>query len=67
MLAAGKATVAAGLLFNVVNDSTESTDDFLQKLMEVSKAKGPFEYIEPGTRESSLTPSVCGLPASNGG
>jgi len=45
--AAEKAQVVGGNIFDGANDQTESVDDFLQKLVEVSGAKGPYEYIPP--------------------
>lgn len=63
LLAAEKAAIATGQIFDAANDFTESTDDFLQKLVEVSGAEEPFEYIEPSTRESFL--ALCGVPAIN--
>ncbi|KAH9841468.1 NAD(P)-binding protein, partial [Rhodofomes roseus] len=47
LLAAEKSVIAAGQIFDAANDFTESVDDLLQRLVVVSGAKGPFEYIEP--------------------
>ena len=63
LLAAEKTAIAAGQIFDAANDFMESTDDFLQKLVEVSGAKGLFEYIEPSTRESFL--ALRDLPTTN--
>jgi nucleoside-diphosphate-sugar epimerase len=49
--AAEKAQVVGGNIFDGANDQTESVDDFLQKLVEVSGAKGPYEYIPPSNRK----------------
>jgi hypothetical protein len=35
-----------GKIFDVANDMTESVDDFLQKLAEVSGTGGGYEYIK---------------------
>jgi len=45
-LAVEKSAIIGGLLFDVANDFTESVDDILQKLVEVSGASG-YEYVEP--------------------
>ncbi|KAH9936188.1 NAD(P)-binding protein [Fomitopsis serialis] len=45
-LAAEKSAIVGGLLFDAANDFTESVDDVLQKLVEVSGAQG-YEYIQP--------------------
>ncbi|KAI0359910.1 NAD-P-binding protein [Trametes cingulata] len=47
VLAAEKAPIAKGQIFDGSNDVNESTDAFLQRLVEVSGAKGPFEYTAP--------------------
>ncbi|KAI0933019.1 hypothetical protein AcW2_001466 [Taiwanofungus camphoratus] len=47
LLAAEKSSIVGGKIFDAANDFTESVDDLLQKLVEVSKAKGPYEYIKP--------------------
>ncbi|KAI0775246.1 NAD(P)-binding protein [Trametes elegans] len=47
LLAAEKAPVAAGQIFDGSNDVTESTDAFLQRLVEISGAKGPYQYTAP--------------------
>lgn len=49
--AAEKATVVAGLIFVGANDFTESVDEILAKLVEVSGAEGSYEYIEPTNGE----------------
>ncbi|KAH7925603.1 NAD(P)-binding protein [Leucogyrophana mollusca] len=41
-----KGLLVGGKIFDVANPQTESVDDFLQKLVEVSGVKGPYEYIE---------------------
>ncbi|TFK49591.1 NAD(P)-binding protein [Heliocybe sulcata] len=45
--AAENAQLIAGKVFDAANDFTESGDDVLNKLVEVSGAKGPAEWIEP--------------------
>ena len=42
-----KAAICGGLIFDVVNDYTESIDDVLSALVKVSGAKGPYEYRPP--------------------
>lgn len=49
--ASEKSAIAAGKIIDAANDMTESVNDFLQKLVEVSKANGPYEYIKPSNRE----------------
>ncbi|TFY67336.1 hypothetical protein EVG20_g3978 [Dentipellis fragilis] len=49
---AEKAQLVGGMVFDAVNNQTESVDDFLQKLIEVSGAGGPYEYVKPSNRES---------------
>jgi len=44
--AAEKGAVVRGQIFDASNDVTESTDDILGKLVELSGSK-PFEYVEP--------------------
>jgi len=56
LLAGEKAAIAGGRIFDAANDMTESTDDFLKKLVEVSGAQGPYEYLEPtNLYEKALT------------
>ncbi|PIL35612.1 hypothetical protein GSI_02340 [Ganoderma sinense ZZ0214-1] len=47
VLAAERAAVAGGRIFDASNDVNESTDAFLQRLVEVSGAQGPYEYQKP--------------------
>jgi len=47
VLVAEKAQIVGGKIFDAANDYTESVDDFLEKLVKVSGAKGPYEYITP--------------------
>ncbi|KAI0368592.1 NAD(P)-binding protein [Pilatotrama ljubarskyi] len=47
LLAAEKVAIAGGQIFDGTNDVNESTDAFLQRLVEVSGAKGPYEYTAP--------------------
>ncbi|OSD06535.1 NAD(P)-binding protein [Trametes coccinea BRFM310] len=47
LLAAEKAAIAGGKIFDVANDVTESTDAFLQRLVEVSGGTKPYVYTEP--------------------
>lgn len=51
VLAAEKAPLAGGQAFDAVNDFTEDVDDFLNRLVEVSGAKGPVVYKEPTNRK----------------
>lgn len=51
LLAAESAQVLGGKALIASNDSSESIDDFLQKLVQVSGAKGPYEYVEPTNGE----------------
>lgn len=45
--AAEMAQFVGGKIFDAVNDQTESADDFLEQLVNVSGAKAPYEYIKP--------------------
>ncbi|EPS93644.1 NAD-binding protein [Fomitopsis schrenkii] len=45
-LAVEKSAILGGLIFDVANDFTESVDDLLQRVVEVSGASG-YEYVEP--------------------
>ncbi|KAJ8469811.1 hypothetical protein ONZ51_g8747 [Trametes cubensis] len=47
VLAAEKAAIARGQVFDGTNDVNESTDAFLQRLVEISGAKGPYQYTTP--------------------
>ncbi|KAJ7722435.1 hypothetical protein DFH07DRAFT_856944 [Mycena maculata] len=44
---AEKASLIGGKIFDAANPNTESVDDFLQRLVDVSGAKGPYEYTKP--------------------
>ncbi|KAJ7160363.1 hypothetical protein C8R46DRAFT_1164811 [Mycena filopes] len=41
------ASLVGGKIFDVGNPNTESVDDLLQRLVQVSGAKGPYEYRKP--------------------
>lgn len=56
VLVAEKATIATGKIFDAANSTTESVDELLAKLVVVSGAKGPYEYVAPSTR---TFPSFC--------
>lgn len=56
VLATEKAAVVGGTIFDAANDFTESVDDILHKLVQVSGAQGPYQYIAPSNRESILVP-----------
>ncbi|KAI0635891.1 NAD-P-binding protein [Trametes polyzona] len=47
VLATEKGSIAAGKIFDGSNDVNESTDAILQRLVEISGAKAPYEYFEP--------------------
>ncbi|KAH7909813.1 hypothetical protein BJ138DRAFT_1173494 [Hygrophoropsis aurantiaca] len=42
-----KGQLVGGQIFDAANPQTESVDDFLQKLVEVSGATGPYKYVKP--------------------
>ncbi|KAG8214319.1 hypothetical protein J3R82DRAFT_9276 [Butyriboletus roseoflavus] len=42
-----KAPILGGLAIDAGNETTESIDDFLRKLIQVSGAKGPHRWVEP--------------------
>ena len=54
VLVAERATLAAGKIFDAANNTTESVDELLAKLVTVSGAKGPYEYVAPSNRECSI-------------
>ena len=45
--AAEKAHLVGGNIFDAADDQTESVNDLLQNLVQVSDAKGPYEYVLP--------------------
>lgn len=47
LLAAEKSALVSGKIFDAANDTTVSVDDLLSRLLEVSGAQGPFEYVKP--------------------
>jgi nucleoside-diphosphate-sugar epimerase len=54
LLVTEKAPILNGIVFDVTSEKTESVDDFLEKLVKVSGAKG-FEYTKPAnTYEEAL-------------
>ncbi|KAF9487760.1 NAD(P)-binding protein [Pleurotus eryngii] len=44
-----QAQVLGGQIFDAANDFTESVDDLMQRLTEISGAQSPYEYIPPST------------------
>ncbi|KAJ7160314.1 hypothetical protein C8R46DRAFT_1001522 [Mycena filopes] len=46
---AEKASLVGGKIFDAANPNTESVDDLLQRLVQVSGAEGPYEYRKPET------------------
>ncbi|KAI0076345.1 NAD(P)-binding protein [Panus rudis PR-1116 ss-1] len=48
-------------IFAAANDLTESVDDILGKLVQVSGAKGPYEYREPSNPFESAITTTCNL------
>lgn len=51
-----KGSIVGGKIFDAANDMTESADDFLQKLVEVSGTASGYEYIKPtNSYEEALT------------
>ncbi|KAI0917143.1 hypothetical protein AcW1_007583 [Taiwanofungus camphoratus] len=56
VLATEKAAVVGGTIFDAANDFTESVDDILHKLVQVSGAQGPYQYIAPSNPfETAIT------------
>ena len=53
LLAAEKGQLVGGKIFDAVNDFTESADDLLKKLVKVSGAQGPHEFVKPSNCECS--------------
>ncbi|KAF7290768.1 Epimerase domain-containing protein [Mycena indigotica] len=45
--AAERSSIAAGKIFDISNAQTESVDELLRRLVEVSGVPGPYEYKEP--------------------
>ncbi|KAH7925461.1 NAD(P)-binding protein [Leucogyrophana mollusca] len=54
-----KAPILGGLAIDAGNEYTESVGDFLQKLVEVSGAKGPYELITPSNRTWDIYSPDC--------
>ncbi|EKM60369.1 uncharacterized protein PHACADRAFT_179692 [Phanerochaete carnosa HHB-10118-sp] len=55
-LAAEKAQLVGGKIFDAANDITESADDLLKKFVQVSGAQGPHEFVQPSNLyETALT------------
>ena len=52
LLAAEKAAIGGGKVFDASNDVNESTDAVLQSLVEIAGAKG-YKYLEPSNCECS--------------
>ena len=59
--ASEKGSIVGGKIFDAANDMTESADDFLQKLVEVSGAGGGYEYMKPTNGEFFSVVFVCGF------
>ncbi|TFY67335.1 hypothetical protein EVG20_g3979 [Dentipellis fragilis] len=60
---AEKAQLLGGMVFDAATNQTESVDDFLQKLVEVSGAQGPYEYMKPSNLfEEALASTVMVRP-----
>ncbi len=49
--AAEKAQLVRGQIFDGTNDFTESADELLEKLVQVSGAQGPYEYVQASNRK----------------
>ncbi|KAI0753215.1 NAD(P)-binding protein [Daedaleopsis nitida] len=63
VLAAEKAVIVRGQIFDAGNDMNESTDAVLQKLVEISGAKGPYTYAQPSNPfEAALATSIILRP-----
>lgn len=54
VLVAEGATIAAGKIFDAANNTTESVDELLAKLVTISGAKGTYEYTSPSNCTSGL-------------
>lgn len=59
VLVAEKAQLVGGKIFDAANDVTESKDDILKRLAEITGVQGPVEYIEPSNRKSVSYRSGC--------
>ncbi|KAF8551936.1 NAD(P)-binding protein [Imleria badia] len=58
-----KAPTLGGLAIDASNDTTESVEDFLQRLIQISGAKGPHGWIEPANPfEEALATTVLVRP-----
>ena len=57
LLAAEKGQLVGGKIFDAANDFTESADDLLKKLVKVSGAQGPHEFVKPSNCKCS--PLMC--------
>lgn len=59
--AAEKGSLVGGSIFDAANDASESTDDFLEKLIRVSGAQGGYTYLEPSNGRWSFSYKVFKL------
>ncbi|PCH40180.1 NAD(P)-binding protein [Wolfiporia cocos MD-104 SS10] len=58
-----KSSIIGGKIFDVANDMTESVDDLLQKLVEVSGAQGPYQYVQSSNLfETAITTTTLLRP-----
>ncbi|KAF9492754.1 hypothetical protein BDN71DRAFT_1489922 [Pleurotus eryngii] len=56
-----KAPILGGQIFDAANDFTESVDDHMQRLTEISDAQSPYEYIQSSTHEQNFFLITQGL------
>ncbi|PSR88859.1 hypothetical protein PHLCEN_2v5008 [Hermanssonia centrifuga] len=61
--AAEKAQLVRGQIFDGTNDFTESADELLEKLVQVSGAQGPYEYVQASNLfETAITATALIRP-----
>ncbi|KAF4562945.1 hypothetical protein EYR36_003378 [Pleurotus pulmonarius] len=59
-----KAQILGGQIFDAANDFTESVDDLMQRLTEVSGARCPYEYVQPSNLfEAAIGTTVLCRPS----
>ncbi|KAF4598957.1 hypothetical protein EYR38_007370 [Pleurotus pulmonarius] len=59
-----KAQILGGQIFDAANDFTESVDDLMHRLTEVSGARCPYEYVQPSNLfEAAIGTTVLCRPS----
>ncbi len=64
LLATERAQLVKGQIFDAANDFTEGLDDLLKKLVEISGASGPHEFVKPSNRKCTDFPILSEIDVS---